>query len=123
MLEKMGAFFDARLDGYEDHQLCNIDSARVFYPFTASLLPTAPGAEILDLGCGTGLELNEYFPLNPSAGITGIDLAPGMLAELKRKFPDMDLKLIGYFLCIFTMAWHTEMQCFQTKIQQKCILR
>lgn len=99
MLEKMGTFFDARLDGYEDHQLCNIDSARVFYPFTASLLPTAPGAEILDLGCGTGLELNEYFPLNPNARITGIDLAPCMLSELKRKFPDKALKLIegSYF--------------------------
>lgn len=99
MLEKMGAFFDARLDGYEAHQLNNIDSAREFYPFTAHCLPTEPGTKILDLGCGTGLELNSYFPLNPEAEITGIDLAPGMLAELKRKFPDMDLKLIegSYF--------------------------
>ena len=99
MLEKMGEFFDARLDGYEEHQLCNIDSARVFYPFTARYLPTIPDAQILDLGCGTGLELNEYFPLNPSANIPGIDLAPGMLAELKNKFPDKDLTLIegSYF--------------------------
>ena len=99
MLEKMGAFFDARLDGYEDHQLNNINSAREFYPFTARCLPVTPSAKILDLGCGTGLELNSYFHLNPEAEVTGIDLAPGMLAELNAKFPKQKLTLIlgNYF--------------------------
>ena len=99
MLEKMGAFFDARLDGYEEHQLTCIESATEFYPFTARCLPDAPGAEVLDLGCGTGLELNEYFSLNPAASVTGIDLAPGMLAALRKKFPDKKLTLIlgSYF--------------------------
>ena len=99
MLEKMGAFFDARLEGYEDHQLTAIASAGDFYPFTAGLLPREPGAEILDLGCGTGLELDFYFPLNPAARVTGIDLAEGMLAVLEKKFPDKALRLIrgSYF--------------------------
>ena len=39
MLEKMGEFFEARLNGYEEHQLTCIDSAHEFYPFTASCLP------------------------------------------------------------------------------------
>ena len=73
MLEKMAAFFEARLDGYDEHMLTNIESAAEFYPFTASLLPTAAGAEVLDLGCGTGLELEFYCKLNPTARITGID--------------------------------------------------
>lgn len=99
MLEKMGAFFDARLEGYEDHQLTAIASAGDFYPFTAGLLPREPGAEVLDLGCGTGLELDFYFPLNPAARVTGIDLAEGMLAVLEKKFPDKALRLIrgSYF--------------------------
>ena len=99
MLEKMGEFFDARLDGYEEHMMTAIESAEEFYPFTARCLPDSPGANILDLGCGTGLELNEYFPLNPSARITGIDLAPGMLDTLREKFPDKNLTLIlgSYF--------------------------
>lgn len=88
MLEKMGAFFDARLDGYEEHQLTCIESAQEFYPFTANCLPVEPGAEILDLGCGTGLELNYYFEKNPTAKVTCIDLAPGMLAELRNKFAE-----------------------------------
>ena len=82
MLEKMDAFFEARLNGYEEHQLTGIESAREFYPFTASCLPKAPDSEILDLGCGTGLELGFYFETVPTARITGIDLAPGMLDVL-----------------------------------------
>ena len=99
MLEQMAAFFDARLDGYDAHMLNEIESAREFYPFTAGLLPKEGCATVLDLGCGTGLELEEYFRLNPTAQITGIDLAPGMLAALQAKFPDMALKLVqgSYF--------------------------
>lgn len=98
MLEKMGEFFDARLDGYEDHQLTCIESAGEFYPFTARCLPVG-NVRILDLGCGTGLELGCYFPLSPNTEVTGIDLAPGMLAALKGKFPDKRLNLIqgSYF--------------------------
>lgn len=97
MLEKMGAFFDARLEGYEDHQLTCIVGAAEFYPFTAQCLPRE--GHILDLGCGTGLKLNDYFALAPEARVTGIDLAPGMLAELQRKFPERELTLIcgSYF--------------------------
>ena len=99
MLEKMAAFFDARLEGYDAHMRDEIEGARLFYPFTAECLPKEPGAKVLDLGCGTGLELEEYFHLNPTAHITGIDLAPGMLAALKAKFPEKDMTLVqgSYF--------------------------
>ena len=67
MLERMDAFFDSRLDGYEEHQLTCIESARDFYPFTANCLPHTPGMHILDLGVGTGLELRYYFEKIPDA--------------------------------------------------------
>ena len=99
MLERMDEFFDSRLDGYDEHMLTNIESASEFYPYTASQLPTSSGARVLDLGCGTGLELEEYFKLYPSAIVTGIDIAKGMLAALRRKLPDKDITLIqgSYF--------------------------
>lgn len=95
MLEKMGDFFNARLEGYEEHQMTTIDFAQEFYPFTAECLPKQAGSAILDLGCGTGLELEEYFKLNPAAKITGIDLAEEMLNFLKKKFCDKDITLIN----------------------------
>lgn len=99
MLEKMDAFFEARLAGYDAHMLRDIEGAREFYPFTASLLPKSHKAHILDLGCGTGLELEYFYSANPSACVTGIDLSKAMLQALKAKFPEKDLTLIrgSYF--------------------------
>ena len=99
MLEKMSDFFETRLDGYDEHMLTNIESAGEFYPFTAKQLPTTENCHILDLGCGTGLELEAYYLLNPSARITGIDLSQGMLAALKKKFTDKNITLVcgSYF--------------------------
>lgn len=95
MLEKMGDFFHNRLDGYDEHMLTIVNSAKEFYSYTASLLPMQANCMVMDLGCGTGLELAEYFKMNPTASITGIDLAEGMLSKLKAKFPDKCVKLIN----------------------------
>ena len=103
MLEKMSDFFEKRLEGYDAHMRTNIASATEFYPFTAKCLPLWENCHILDLGCGTGLELEEYYALNPSARVTGIDLSYGMLSVLRQKFPDKDLHLIAdsYFAVPF----------------------
>ena len=95
----MNDFFNKRLDGYDEHMMTNIESSDVFYPYTANLLPKINGAKILDLGCGTGLELEHYFKINPSAKISGIDLTESMLNALKNKFPEKNLTLIcaSYF--------------------------
>ena len=99
MLEKMSDFFENRLIGYDEHMLTAIVSADEFYPFTAKCLPIEKDCHILDLGCGTGLELGEYFRLNPFAKVTGIDLSEGMLTALKTKFFDKDITLVlgSYF--------------------------
>ena len=99
MLEKMDAFFEARLGDYDTHMLTDIEGAGEFYPFTAGCLPREPGAAVLDLGCGTGLELEFYFAANPTAAVTGVDLSAGMLDALRGKFPGKNLTLIrgSYF--------------------------
>ena len=99
MIEKMSDLLEATLEGYDEHMMTNIESANEFYPFTAKQLPTAENCHILDLGCGTGLELEEYYLLNPSARVTGVDLSQGMLSALKNKFADKDITLIcdSYF--------------------------
>ena len=95
----MSDFFEKRLNGYDKHMLNDIESATEFYPFTANLLPDAEKSRVLDLGCGTGLELEFYYKRCPSAGITGIDLSRGMLETLAKKFGDKDITLIvgSYF--------------------------
>ena len=70
-----------------------------FYPFMAMQLPERENSRILDLGCGTGLKLEAYFRVNPSAKVTGVDLSKGMLEALKQKVMDKDIALIcgSYF--------------------------
>ena len=99
MLENMDAFFEARLADYDHHMLTDIEGAGEFYPFTARCLPDGPESQVLDLGCGTGLELEFYFSRNPATHVTGIDLSEGMLAALQAKFLDKHLTLIqgSYF--------------------------
>lgn len=99
MLEKMEDFFDARVEAYDRHQLSCIASAREFLAYTAQCLPGSAACRILDLGCGTGLELEYYFKINGAATITGIDMAPKMLQALREKFGDKTLNLIcaSYF--------------------------
>ncbi len=99
MLEKMEDFFNSRLNGYEEHQLKEIEFAQEFYPFTADCLPVNGNAIVLDLGCGTGLELGYYFKRNPTAKVVGIDLAEDMLNFLKQKFSEKNLEIIqdSYF--------------------------
>ena len=94
MLEKMCDFFEKRIAGYDEHMMTNIESATEFYPFTAGMLPAFENSCILDLGCGTGLELEEYFLLCPSAKVTGIDLSQVMLSVLKK---DLSLIVGSYF--------------------------
>lgn len=98
-LEEMSAFFAARLGGYDEHMVTEIKGAQEFYPYTASLLPMGHGANVLDLGCGTGLELESYFALNREASVVGIDLSSDMLAALRRKFAGRKVELIcgSYF--------------------------
>ena len=95
----MSEFFANRLAGYDEHMRATIEGASDFYAFTAAQLPSGPAAEVLDLGCGTGLELEEYFALNPDAEVTGIDLCRPMLDALKAKFPGRKLNLVcgSYF--------------------------
>jgi SAM-dependent methyltransferase len=91
MLERMDDFFAARLDGYETKMLREV--ARGGYAEMAKLIPR--GAErLLDLGCGTGLELDEIFKLYPDIAVTGIDLTSAMLEKLREKFPDKRIDLI-----------------------------
>ena len=99
MLEKMDDFFAARVEGYDSHMKNEIYGAMEFYPFTAEQLPKEEGAEVLDLGCGTGLELEWYLRLNPTARVTGIDLCQRMLDVLEEKFGKDKVKTVcaSYF--------------------------
>ncbi|WP_164880669.1 class I SAM-dependent methyltransferase [Clostridium manihotivorum] len=88
MLEEMRSFFNKRVDGYEQHMMDFVDGAGNYYIETAKLVPQNQPIKLLDLGCGTGLELDEIFKINPKVEVTGIDFSKDMLEKLKEKHKD-----------------------------------
>jgi tRNA (cmo5U34)-methyltransferase len=89
-LEKMSDFFTARIDTYEEHML---KGGNEDYRKLAELVPTNT-SRILDLGCGTGLELDGIFKRLPQVSVVGIDLTPAMLEKLKQKYPGKNIRLV-----------------------------
>ncbi|MBD5094706.1 MAG: class I SAM-dependent methyltransferase [Subdoligranulum sp.] len=87
-LEGMDGFFTARIEGYEAH-MAVWEKA---YGRTAALLPEGCGP-LLDLGCGTGLELDRIFARWPDLPVTGIDLCAAMLEKLRAKHAGRRLTL------------------------------
>lgn len=82
-LEEMSDFFTKRLYDYEEHMSVWESSYGIF----AGLLPSEC-RKILDLGCGTGLELDQIWKRNPDLEVTGVDLCQSMLDKLTAKHSD-----------------------------------
>ena len=97
-LEEMGAFFDARSDTYDEVHVGHIDGGMEGKRVTADYLPENCRT-LLDLGIGTGLELESIFQRFPALTVTGIDLSGEMLRLLREKYPGkhLDLHQMSYF--------------------------
>jgi len=70
---------------YELSHLYDLLFKRVFYPRIAAVIGSlniAPGAQVLEVGVGTGLSLTAY---PTQCQVTGIDLAPDMLEQAQEK--------------------------------------
>lgn len=92
-LEKMADFFARRADMYDEHMLTEVEGCREGYEKMASLVPSDTQT-LLDLGCGTGLELDGIFRRCPDIRVTGIDLSDVMLGRLREKYEGKRLSLI-----------------------------
>lgn len=88
-LEDMDGFFAERIDGYEEHMAVWEKAYQRF----AEILPTEC-KKVLDLGCGTGLELDEIWKRNPDVAVTGVDLCQTMLDKLQEKHGDKQLACV-----------------------------
>lgn len=101
-LEKMADFFAARVGMYDEHMINDVEGCKEGYEKMAEFVPE--GCErLLDLGCGTGLELEAIFERFPDVSVTGIDLCKEMLVKLEEKYRDKTLSLIcdDYFVADF----------------------
>lgn len=110
-LEEMGQFFCARVKEYEEHMA----PWKEYYIWMAEELP-AETKNLLDIGCGTGLELDAVFERFPELQVTGIDLSEAMLSQLREKHEDKRLHLIceDYFKADFGEECYDAAISFET---------
>ncbi len=77
--------FGAVAAAYAQHRPGYPDAA------VAWALEPAAGHDLLDLGAGTG-KLTEALLTRPGARVTAVDPDPGMLTELRARFPEVDAR-------------------------------
>lgn len=114
-MEKMEDFFARRVNDYDEHMLNEVKGCREAYIKMAELIPHDI-TKLLDLGCGTGLELEEIFKLYPDISVTGIDITREMLDKLKEKYKDKKITLINgdYFKTDLGLSVFDTAVSFQT---------
>ena len=97
-LEEMSAFFNTRSKTYDEVHTGHIGGGMESKRIPAQYLPE-DCRTLLDLGIGTGLELEAVFSRFPEIQVTGVDYSEEMLALLQEKYPDKPLELhqISYF--------------------------
>jgi len=97
-LEPMGDFFNKRAPSYDEVHTSHISGGIATKDLVARFLPEGT-RDVLDLGCGTGLELPALFARFPDAKVIGIDLAGDMLAILRGRCAGCDVETLcmSYF--------------------------
>ena len=84
-IEELPGFFNSTADIWD--QKFGAEPNDPFYQAVAAHIPqTDKPIDILDLGCGTGIQLEFAFERAPNAKVTAIDRAPNMLKQLRTKF-------------------------------------
>lgn len=100
--EEIAAFFDRNADGYEKMHLSAVEDGMEGKKSMVDQLPEGV-QRILDLGAGTGLELEELFRRFPDISVTVVDISDAMLKRLKERFPGKNITIIDqdYFTADF----------------------
>ena len=110
--EEMKDFFSKRVDIYEN---VHLEHWAEEYTHIADFFDSGLYS-LLDIGCGTGLELTSIYQRFPAVRVTGVDLSEDMLNILQHKYKDKEIELIlsDYFKYPFDKERYDAALSFET---------
>ncbi|MCU1499657.1 MAG: uncharacterized protein JWM47_3610 [Acidimicrobiales bacterium] len=88
---KVVAAYDAVAAAYADHLVDELDGKPFDRWLLERLVDLAGGGPVADAGCGPGQVA--FHLAAAGADVTGFDLSPGMVAEARRRFPELPFAL------------------------------
>ena len=83
-VQEVAAYFDGQAASWDARMVRNDKILNI-------ILDTAgikAGMDVLDIACGTGVLVPEYQK-RQGRSVTGIDISPAMIAQAKKKYPDV----------------------------------
>ncbi|TCL67319.1 tRNA (cmo5U34)-methyltransferase [Hydrogenispora ethanolica] len=110
--EEMTNFFTKRIDEYDNVHLTHWGEE---YVHIADFFDDGLRS-LLDIGCGTGLELESIYKRFPNVKVSGLDLSESMLNKLREKYSDRDIDIIraDYFEYPFEESKYDAAMSFET---------
>lgn len=115
--EEMATFFDLRADEYDAHMQQVLPFEAFYGAVTANIRETTQAVTMLDIGCGTGIELAGIFSKAPNAVITGIDLSEKMLDVLQQKYAGKASQLCLHQCSYFSFSFPVQAYDYVLAVQ------
>lgn len=118
MNERIGQRFAAAAGRYSEHARAQAEAARDFEAWLARQAGAALPQRIVELGCGTGFLTERLRRRHPGALLLATDIAPGMVAQCRRRLVPADERL-QFAVCDARRAafapadWVVSAFCFQ----------
>lgn len=89
--QKVAEYYDHEACNYEERYWRNIVAQRIRQSFREEV-KTHSFSSVLEIGCGTGLDLSHFGSVYPERKVYGIDISPAMVASASRKVQELGLQ-------------------------------
>jgi ubiquinone/menaquinone biosynthesis C-methylase UbiE len=88
---KVADYYDREACDFEERYWSNISLQRIRQSFREEV-KTHSFRNVLEIGCGTGLDVSHFGSIYPERRVYGIDIAPAMVESASRKIQDLGLE-------------------------------
>lgn len=88
--QKVAEYYDRDAGDFEERYWRNPVLQRIRQSFREEVKAHS-FASVLEIGCGTGLDVSHFGSIYPERKVYGIDISPAMVAHASRKARDLDL--------------------------------